>query len=102
MSVLQKVTRKYSNKMNRICCENCTYFLSSYKNQTIQSGVEIRKSFDLSVIVKYSYHFQGGGQNKIAVGILMPCFHKLQRDREITRSKQHLAYCKYINEKASI
>ena len=74
------MTRKYSNKINRICCENCTYFLSSYKNQTIQSGVEIRKSFDLSVIVKYSYHFQGGGgggQNKIAVGFLMPCFHKL-------------------------
>ena len=44
------------------------------------SGVQITKSFDVSVIVKHSYHFPEGGllveqqwhvnQNKIAVGFL--------------------------------
>ena len=46
---------KYSSKINRICCENRTYFLV-IKNQTIPSGVQIRKSFDESVIMEYYYH----------------------------------------------
>ena len=54
-------------------------FVLYYKNETIPSGVQIRKSFDASFIVKYSYHFTGGllvelhwhvNQNKIAVGFL--------------------------------
>ena len=69
---------KYSSKINRICCENLTEFLFPYKNQRIPNGVQIRKSFDVSVLVKYSYHFLRGGlllllqwyvnQNKIALG----------------------------------
>ena len=50
----------------------------------IPSGVQIRKSFDVSVIVKYSYHFAGGllveqqwhvNQNKIVSGFLRATFH---------------------------
>ena len=66
--------------------KNRTYFLFSYKNQTIPSGVQIRKSFDVSVTVKYSCHFPRGllielqwhfYQNKIAVGFLKITFYSL-------------------------
>ena len=50
---------KYSSEINRICCENRAYFLFSYRNQKIPSGVRTRKSFDVSLTVKYSYHFTG-------------------------------------------
>ena len=31
------------------------------QKKPIPNGVQIRKSFDLSVLVKYSYYFPGGG-----------------------------------------
>ena len=54
----------------------------------IPSGVPIRKSFDVSVIVKYSYYFTGGflvdlqwrfNQNKIAVGFPKITFYSFEK-----------------------
>ena len=74
---------KYSSKINRICCENRTYFLFLYKNQTIPSGIQIRKNFDVSVTVKYSQHFVElqwhVDQNKIAVSFLKITFNSLEK-----------------------
>ena len=70
---------KYSSKINKICCENRAYFLFSYKNQTILSDIQIKKSFDVCVTVKYSYRFPGAllvelqwhiNQNNIAIDFL--------------------------------
>ena len=60
------------------------------KPNNCKSGVQIRKGFDLSVIVKYSYYFTGGGgggllvelqwyvyQNKVAVGFLEIIFYSV-------------------------
>ena len=47
---------KYSSKINSISCKNRTYFLL-LKDQTIPRDVQIRKRFDASITVKYSYNF---------------------------------------------
>ena len=79
---------KYSSKINRICYENRTYFLFSYKHQKIPSGVQIKKSFDVSVTVTYSFHLPRGllvelqwhvNENKIVVGFLKITFYALRK-----------------------
>ena len=60
----------------------------------IPRGVQITESFDVSVIVKHSYHFPEGGplveqqwhvnQNKIAVGFLWITFYSLKKVTNLT------------------
>ena len=102
---------KYSSKVNRICCVNRTYFLFSYKNQTIPIGVQIRKSFDVSVMVKYSYHFTGGlivelqwhvYQNKIAVGFLVITIYSLGKVTSLLSEKFVFSVCVSKSFKSSL
>ena len=75
---------KYSTKINRICCENRAYFLFHTKIKRSQLAFKLKRVFDVSITVKYSYHFPGGllvelqwhvNQNKIAVGFLKDGSH---------------------------
>ena len=67
------------------------------KHETIPNGVQITKSFDVIVIVKYSYHFPEGGllielqwhvnQNKIVAGFLQITFYSLGKVTRLLHEK---------------
>ena len=56
LEVILAINRKYLGKINRICCENRRYFSFHTKPNDPKLASKL-ESFDVSAIVKYSYHF---------------------------------------------
>ena len=78
---------------------------SLFKNKLNDpSGIQITKNFDVSVIVKHSYHFLEGlpieqqrhvNQNKITIGFLKITFYSLEKVTSLLGEKS-VFFCHYF------